>query len=177
MSSIEVSIPKEIRNYESKLVGPFSARKIVCLSVAIVGSVGMYQLQKIMGLERPSGMPCFLGALPGAIFIFKPYGMKMEKFLKAAFIDNFIAPKNRIYKVENQLSKYYGFIDDNEDSLELINLETKYKDDLENTSKEKEKKILTKNFNKQKAVIQKKIQKENLPTQGKNIPPELRGFL
>ena len=100
---IEVSIPKDIRDFEPTLVGPLTTRKFVCLIAMVGGVYGTYMLEKSVGVEEPLSAPFFLivGLIPFLIGWFKPYGQHFEKFIGKAVRDNFIAPKNRLYKIEN----------------------------------------------------------------------------
>lgn len=156
---LEVPILKEIRDYETKLVGPLSFRGLICSGAAIIGAYGIYSIQKLMGIAEPEGFLCFLGALPGGAFmVIKPYGLKLEVYLKTAFIDTVMAPKKRPYCIENP---YYELLkqceednsySDNEDAnnLEIIN--------TENTDNKKSKKNHTKN------------------NKNKKLPPELTSY-
>ncbi len=178
MSAIEVAIPKEIRSYESKIIGAFSVRKLACAGIAVAGSVAVYQLQaQALNLAKPSGIPCFIAALPGAMFMFRPYGLPMELFLKAAFIDNFIAPKDRIYQIENSLIDYYGFKDDDEVSLELVALEGELEERLKEELTKKELKQINKEFAEEKKKILAKIKQSEKPEKKKDIPIELQPYI
>lgn len=99
---LEIPILKEIRAYETKLVGPLSLRGLICMLVAAAGAYGSYFIQtKLIGLSQPVGPLILIAAMPGVSFlIFKPYGLPLEKYLKSSFIDAFVAPKQRPYKQE-----------------------------------------------------------------------------
>lgn len=125
---IEVPILKEIRSYESKLVGPFTLRQTVCAVVAIGGSYLMYTLQKMAGIEEPEGFFMLLGAVPGALLGWvKPYGLKFEVYMKSAFVDSVLAPTIRPYKPENpwyDMLKYRKLPEDSDDDMEIFEEET-----------------------------------------------------
>lgn len=105
MSNIEIPIPKDIRDYEPKLVGPFTVRKLGCTVIAGICSYVIYLFQQIiLGIEHPEAVPCIIAAIPAASFIFEPYGLKMENYLKA-IKENGIN-KNRIYNDRNILSDF-----------------------------------------------------------------------
>ena len=99
---LEIPILKEIRAYETKLVGPFSLRGLICMLVATAGAYGSYFIQtKLIGLSQPVGQLILIAAIPGVLFlVLKPYGLPLEKYLKSSFIDAFVAPKQRPYKQE-----------------------------------------------------------------------------
>lgn len=100
---ITIRIPKEIRQYEAKFVGPFTMRQTICLGIGLPICILLYNglhpfiSRDLMGF-------CLL--LPAAaIFLFgwvKPYGMKFEQFFFLAFINNFIAPRRRKYITVNR---------------------------------------------------------------------------
>lgn len=99
---IEVPILKEIRTYETKVVGPLSFRGLVCGTIAVACAYGAFAAQKfLLHMESPVGIICMIAAVPAIMFwIVKPYGMKLETYLKTAFIDNMLAPQKRPYKQE-----------------------------------------------------------------------------
>ena len=178
MQSIDINIPKDIREYESKLIGPFSTRKVICLAIGGALSYGAFFLQKtIMGMENPNPGICIFSTAPAMMFLAKPYGLKMEEFLKTAFIENYLSPRNKPYKTENTIAEYFGFDDDTELSVQLEELEIIHKSKLENENlSKKERNLLIKQYEKEKAKIKKQIIKENKITSPKNIPKELKAY-
>ncbi len=100
---IDIRIPKEIRRYEAKFVGPFSMRQTICLGIGLPICIFLYNVLRPI-ISRDLMM--FVLLLPAAaIFLFgwvKPYGMRFEQFFFSAFINNFIAPKKRKYITVNQ---------------------------------------------------------------------------
>lgn len=100
---IEVTVPKDIREYEPTLIGPLTSRTFVCSIIMVLLVYGVYLLEKAIGIEDPMEVPLFLifGIPPFLIGWYKPYGMHFEKFIGKAFRDNFLAPRNRPYRIEN----------------------------------------------------------------------------
>lgn len=101
---IEIEVPADIREYEPTLIGPLTTRQTV--SVVVTGCVvyAVYMIEKAVGITDPSTVPVFLffGVPPFLVgFMPKMYGMYVEKFIGRVYRDNFAAPKNRPYKVEN----------------------------------------------------------------------------
>lgn len=126
---LEIPILKEIRAYETKLVGPLSLRGLICMLVAAAGTYGSYFIQtKLIGLSQPVGPLMFIAAIPGVSFlILKPYGLPLEKYLKSSFIDAFVAPKQRPYKQEicyktfaEEMMNEPTFFDDEEETEEPV---------------------------------------------------------
>lgn len=100
---ITIRIPKEIRQYEAKFVGPLTMRQTICVSVGLPICILLYNcLHSFISRDL---MGFFLLLPAAAIFLFgwvKPYGMKFEQFFFSAFINNFIAPRRRKYITVNQ---------------------------------------------------------------------------
>ena len=107
---MEIPVPKDIREYEQTLIGPFTTRHIICIGVMIALVYGVYLLEKAFGVADPMEFPIFLifAIPPFLVGWFKPYGMHFEVFAQRAFRDNFIAPSKRPYRVENM---WYNIIE------------------------------------------------------------------
>lgn len=101
--AIDIRIPKEIRNYETKFVGPLTMRQTICVAIGLIVCVLVYNLCKVF---IPRDLMLFMLIFPAAaIFCFgwvKPYGMKFEQFFFSAVRNNFIAPRKRKYKTVNR---------------------------------------------------------------------------
>ena len=89
---LQTTIPKDIRKYEAKLVGPFSTRQTIFFVIACVIAYITWGLFK-------NTIACFIAASPAIAFGWvKVYGQSLEQFIKSAFISNFVAPNKRKYK-------------------------------------------------------------------------------
>ena len=137
---IEIPVPKDIRDYEPTLVGPFTTRHIVCLAIMAALVYAVYLLEKACGIEDPLQMPIFLifGIPPFLFGLYKPYGLHLEVFLKKAIRENLLSPVNRPYKVENM---WEGIVEE-EDKAFVSEMrqkgllkENEKKDKQKNTSK------------------------------------------
>ena len=101
---IEMAIPKNIMEYEATLVGPLTTRQAICLGASAALLYAGYNV--VHGLMPdipwdslvPAGV--FLVA-PIVAFLYKPYGMPMEVYLKTAFKHSILAPKKRQYVTKN----------------------------------------------------------------------------
>jgi hypothetical protein len=103
---IEAQIPKDIRKYESKLVGPFTLRQLICFIIACVLALLAFRILKpLIGSSNASTICLIIGIPPIAFGWVKPYGMTLEKFLQSALIGNVLAPKKRKYKTRNTFRK------------------------------------------------------------------------
>lgn len=95
---IETKMPKDIRSYKTKLIGPFTMRQIICVAVMAVVDFILYalviqpfQLQAefiIYGL-------IFVDVPIGAFGWIEPQGLPLEKYLKDVLLRSFIAPVKR----------------------------------------------------------------------------------
>lgn len=98
---IEIEIPKDIRKYEAKLVGPLTTRQTICSIIMAVTAIITF---KVLG-EMPKDVKFFvlmIVVLPSILIGFvKPYGMPFEKFAQTAFVSNFLSPKYRKYVTNN----------------------------------------------------------------------------
>jgi len=99
---IEREIPKDIRKYESKFVGPFTLRQTICVVIAAVCSLLTYNTVGKLFIQDVRAFLCFVSAVPGVAFGWiKPYGMSLENFLQVVIITMFLAPTKRVYKTIN----------------------------------------------------------------------------
>lgn len=98
---IEVAIPQDICEYESKLIGPFTTRQTICGIVAGGLIFTLYSaFGKNMSLDT-FGYIAIAIAAPAIAFSFKVYDLPFEKFLKVLYRFFFYQPKIRTYQVEN----------------------------------------------------------------------------
>lgn len=127
---IEIKMPKDINEYQPKIIGPLTLREFICISVAAAFALLIYNyVLPFCG----QGIASYLMFIPAAFaYCFgwlKPYGMTFEKFVKSIFINVLIAPSVRKYKTENQYDlaqkEYYEKIDAGKTKKEKK--KTKYK--------------------------------------------------
>lgn len=102
---IEAKMPKDIRVYETKLIGPLTLRQTICLCVAILIDIILYaavikpfhvNIRLVVYLIMFADVPVFA-------FTYKPMGMALEKYLKNVTLRSFMAPKTR--KAKNVIYK------------------------------------------------------------------------
>ena len=99
---IETKVPKDIRKFKGKAIGPFSFRQIVCIIIAIIVDMTVYQ-NFIKGSDMSSDnsiIILMLCAIPILIFSFEPSGMKMEVYLRDVVYKNFLYPAKRRIRTE-----------------------------------------------------------------------------
>lgn len=99
---IETKVPKDIRNYKTKIIGNLSFRQIICVAIAVIVDIILYfSLFKYVNLSpKVIIYIIILIDVPILAFIAEPYGMSMEVFLKTVIVKNFIWPTKRKYKTK-----------------------------------------------------------------------------
>lgn len=95
---IESKMPKDIRAYKTKLIGPFTARQLLCIGVMIIVDFMLYNLV-VIPLHLSSDLVIY-----GLIFIDLPIaafgwaevsGMPLEIYLRDVVLKQFLAPIKR----------------------------------------------------------------------------------
>lgn len=147
-----IDVPKDVRKYKSKFVGPFSFRQTIGLLIgAGCGYVGYYIQKTLLGSDVDNAILTWIFAAPGLAWGFiEPYGMPLEKFLKTTFVSMFLSPADRKYKPVNYLKKEIRKANKKAEQLEQQEKEALYKKDKNyrnmERQKEKERKRLNKEF-------------------------------
>lgn len=107
---ITIQIPKDIREYEPKFIGPFNFRQAVSVVAAASIEFLGYQFQlHILKLPVASYIPpLFLAFIP----LFFGFGeaafhMKPEVYLRTVFLNIMVIPKFRPYKTHNYYDIYW----------------------------------------------------------------------
>lgn len=101
---IETKVPKDVRSYKTKILGPFTLRQIICLVAAIIFDAFLYFLATALGIELNMRIVIYAVIfldLPILMFILEPQGMPMEQYISKVIIANFLKPNKR--KAENLL--------------------------------------------------------------------------
>ena len=98
---IEAKMPKDIRVYETKLVGPLTARNTVCLVIAGVVAYLTYNIccgMLGMSLNSFFYVGIFTSMPPLAFGWISIEGMRLEAYIKKIIIYNYLAPGYRKQK-------------------------------------------------------------------------------
>lgn len=93
---IETRVPKDIRQYESKIIGPLTTRQLICVSLSAAASVGLFTVFKAIGL--PTEYTIYIVVvcvLPIMAFAVKIDGMRMEVYIRDVVMNYFMSPKIR----------------------------------------------------------------------------------
>ena len=104
---IEIEVNQDIREYKTKLIGPFTTRQVICLILGGTTVIGVYNLLQPYLTSDTTTFVCMILAVPFILMsgIFEPHGMKMEDFLKASFVSLVLSPTVRKYELENSYNK------------------------------------------------------------------------
>ena len=95
---IESKMPKDIRAYKTKLIGPFSGRQLICIGIMLAVDFLLFQLI-ILPMELPLEFVIY-----GLVFIDVPIGafgwveitgMPLETYIKEVVLKMFLAPAKR----------------------------------------------------------------------------------
>lgn len=99
--AIEREIPKDIKDYKPKLIGPFTTRQIFCLAPALALGVGLFFGLKNVLSSEVRLFAITLVAIPFFLIgWYEPYHMPFEKFIKTIFVSTVLSPMVRKYKTE-----------------------------------------------------------------------------
>lgn len=104
---IEIEVNQDIREYKTKLIGPFTTRQVICLILGGTTVIGAYNLLQPYLTSDTTTFVCMILAVPFILMsgIFEPHGMKMEDFLKASFVSLVLSPTVRKCELENSYNK------------------------------------------------------------------------
>ena len=102
MNTIEVKIPKEVRQHKESIFFGLSVRQFICSAFAVVIAAGIYLLLgNTIGKETASWV-CILAAAPFAIAGFFTYnGMTLEQFVWVFLKSEILCAGNRPFIAEN----------------------------------------------------------------------------
>ena len=104
---IEIEVNQDIREYKTKLIGPFTTRQVICLILGGTTVIGAYNLLQPYLTSDTTTFVCMILAVPFILMsgIFEPHGVKMEDFLRASFVSLVLSPTVRKYELENSYNK------------------------------------------------------------------------
>lgn len=134
---IEIRVPKEIKNYKSKLFFGMSVRQCVCFGAALGICVPLYIWGKKVIDEEIVSWLVILIASPLLLMGFFSYnGMHFEAFAKEWFLYNFVNVQRRKYEYE----PIFMSIRNNYLAEEFEDEKIKRKEELKHNKKKKGKK-------------------------------------
>ena len=99
---ISVRIPKEIKAYKEKIWLGMTIRQLSAVVVALIICVPFYlRAIKFLNEELVSWIVIFIALPCAGVGFFSFNGLNFEKFIVAIFKSEFLYPKKRVYKIEN----------------------------------------------------------------------------
>ena len=100
---LEMKIPKDVRRYETKFIGPLTGRQLILASIAVSAVLAVTFLLNPM---LPADLGRVVQVLVAAPFVcamfFKPYGMPLEKFAVIFLYSYLLSPPIRKYSNKNR---------------------------------------------------------------------------
>lgn len=107
---IIMPVPKDVREFKPKFIGPFSKREFVGVFVAgIIAliSFGMMSLYtKELTLTQRGLIILTPASIPLACGYIDIQGMPIWVYAENLIIQNFLAPRHRVYRINNSFTKY-----------------------------------------------------------------------
>ena len=99
LKSIEIKIPKEIREYRESIFFGLSARQFFCSLLAVGASAGLYVLLRPIASVEEIGWGCILGAAPfAACGFFRYHGMTAEQFAWAWIKSMLLSSRRLVFR-------------------------------------------------------------------------------
>lgn len=94
---LEIEMSKDIKNFEPKIVGPFTLRQIACIGISCAYGIPFYILFDVEIVTRVMVTLAIMAPviLCGWLTI---YNVHLEKFAKIIFVSKFVKPSKRKYK-------------------------------------------------------------------------------
>ena len=94
---IETKVPKDIRKFKGKAVGPFTLRQVICGLAAMAVDFTVYRVVlKPYGVSQDTSMFVMIAiAVLILSFSVEPYGMKMEVYVRKVLYKNLFYPTAR----------------------------------------------------------------------------------
>lgn len=99
---IEIKVPKEVRAYKEKIIGPFTLRQIVSglITFPIIIPLFMYLLPRV-GQQVASYISMAIGGPLLLIGFYEKNGQPFEKYLIQIILFYFVLPPKRTYLIQN----------------------------------------------------------------------------
>lgn len=115
---IEVVMNKDVRQNETKFIGPLSLRKTITLGLAVCVGVPIFMVLPFDLMTR--FMIAFIIAMPiGLCGWVKPFGLPFEYFLVKMIYLNFLTPPKRKARPKNIYRELYTKISNKDEQKKL----------------------------------------------------------
>ncbi len=99
---LEIEMSKDIKEYEPKIIGPLTARQIICCTLAASYGIPLFSALDIEIVSRV--MITFFAMVPMVLCGWlKIYGLPLEAFIFMIIKTKLLRPQKRYYEISNTL--------------------------------------------------------------------------
>lgn len=107
---IIMPVPRDVREFKPKFIGPFSKREFIGVAAAAVLAIltfaVTYPLSAGMTLNQRAVILLIPGVIPLACGFIDIQGMPIWVYAWNLVIQNFLAPRHRVYRTNNNFAEY-----------------------------------------------------------------------
>ena len=107
---IIMPVPRDVREFKPKFIGPFSKREFIGVAAAAVLVVltfaVTYPLSTGMTINQRAVIVLVPGVVPLACGFIDIQGMPVWIYARNLVIQNFLAPRHRVYRTNNNFAQY-----------------------------------------------------------------------
>ena len=107
---IIMPVPRDVREFKPKFIGPFSKREFIGVAAAAALAVLAFALTHPfsagMTVNQRAVTVLIPGAIPLACGFIDIEGMPVWVYARNLLIQNFLAPRHRVYRTENNFAEY-----------------------------------------------------------------------
>ncbi|MCM1236473.1 MAG: PrgI family protein [Ruminococcus flavefaciens] len=107
---IIMPVPRDVREFKPKFIGPFSKREFIGVAVAaglaVLTFAVTYPLQEGMTLNQRAVIVLVPAVVPLVCGFIDIQGMPIWVYVWNLIIQNFLAPRHRVYRTSNNFAEY-----------------------------------------------------------------------
>lgn len=107
---IIMPVPKDVRSFKPKFIGPFSKREFLgvvgMVLIAVITFALTAPFTAAMTITQRATIVLIPGVIPILCVFIDVQGMPIWVFAKDLIVQKFIAPRHRLYKVRNLYQDY-----------------------------------------------------------------------
>ena len=107
---IIMPVPRDVREFKPKFIGPFSKREFIGVAVAVVIAIltfaVTYPFSMGMTMNQRAVIVLVPGVFPLACGFIDIQGMPIWIYAWNLVIQNFLAPRHRVYRTSNNFAEY-----------------------------------------------------------------------
>lgn len=102
---IIMPVPKDVRDFKPKFIGPFSKREFIGVAAAVVIAVLTFALTYPFSMGMTVNQRAVIVLIPGVVPLACGFidiqGMPIWVYARNLLIQNFLAPRHRVYRTNN----------------------------------------------------------------------------